>query len=127
MKPALPQRRVLLVIVFAFMALPVMLCGAFAAQLTSNRQEGSPWVAEIMGVIGLLAAIGWSSFRLKPQLPQLAFQTETLICLSFAEFASLMGIFIGAGMSTALPLVIGTIVVDLLFVVPRVVAFIRSE
>lgn len=124
-------------ILFAFTALPVMLAvSKVAGPVTAAADAQSTTVFQGVPILALGAAVVWCVTRLRlkgeiggavelPAFPQ--FHVSTLIGLAFSEFASIAAYSTpGSTWQTMLPFLAGTIVVNLLFILPAGLAYFRA-
>lgn len=85
-------------------------------------------LATILGIaafVALLIAL-LRAARLQPGLPARSFQTEMVLALALAEAAALCGLvwlFLGGAFSGMLPFVLGSVAVQALFILPKVLAY----
>ncbi|MCW5943246.1 MAG: hypothetical protein KIS66_13520 [Fimbriimonadaceae bacterium] len=134
-----PQRRLIwLLIVFAFTALPVILAltKAFAtAPVVVPADSTGTTTFQGLATLALGAAVVWSVVRLRlkgevggaVELPTVAaFQARSQVGLALSEVGSLAAwASPGSTWQTMLPFLAGTIVVNLLFIVPAGLTFFR--
>lgn len=126
MKRPEPGRRQWLPILFAFTMMPLLL--GLVAYTSSNRAVAvpppmSPGLVYAVATLSLVAGILTALLRLRPGQPNQVFQTNLVMSLAFSEFTALIG-FIAhtADPSGYAPFAIASVVVNVLFVAPRVLA-----
>jgi len=120
----------LLMLAFAFTTLPLLLLVVSFIGKNSDpaREVLAPVVAYLVGGAALVAGVFLSATQLLRSLPRPQFQTKLVMCLACTELASLVG-FISIGQSSLIgfvPFVAGTVLANVLFIVPRVVAYSRQ-
>ena len=131
MNPAPGNKRVALQLLCAFTFIPVLL---LLVAFTSNRAEGHglppvpPGILYAIDALILLGTAGYATTSLRQDLPRQRFLQTLIICLMMSEFASILAFFflLSIGAPSMAPVVVGSILVNLFFIGPRVLVFARS-
>ena len=123
-----PRKQVSLLILFSFVMLIVML--TFVSNMAPPAQSTTFPAAIVYGVgaVAILGAAFLSVFLLRPNqgLSAQRFQTQMLICLAASEFGTLFGFAMHQSSGSPMwPLSAASVVVDLLVILPRVLAYWR--
>ena len=123
------RKQTLLLIVFAYSMLIVLL--TYVSTFMPSPSNGTPpsTVTYAIGIVALCVAAAMSFIVMRPNSPLLGgrFQSQMLVCLAMSEFAAIVG-FLGKQMSGApmWPLAAGSLLVNLVFILPRVLAYCRT-
>lgn len=114
----------MLLIVFAFTMLPILLL-FFLVPGAAHADSQIPMLTYVLAGVALLGGIGAAQVFLRPDRPAVQFQAGMINTLALFELCSLIGIFIGQPPTVvaAAPFVAGSVVGDLVFVLPKVLAF----
>lgn len=131
MKPSSGSKRVALPILFAFTVLPLLLqMVASMSERPSPPASGPiPWgILYAIDALILVVAAGYATIGLRPGLPPQKFFQTMVISLAISEFASILTFMFlfSSGSSVIAPAVAGSILVNLFFIAPRVLAFSRT-
>jgi len=124
------QKRVWLVLTIAFMMSIGVYCG-LVLLLSKNQQAPSQpdavgtirTVVYAVTAVGLLGSLYWSQMRMPGANSPQRFQTEMIVALAFAEAPTIAGVllfFIGRKTAEFWPFAILSLLIQALFVLPRV-------
>jgi hypothetical protein len=124
-----PQKQVRIILMFAFMA-SVVIHGVLVIIL--SRQPATPpaiflenarGICYTFAAAGLLTSVYWTLVKLTATVEPARFQTEMIVALTLAEICSVAGLFVfflGRNPADFWPFGIATLVVQGVFILPRV-------
>lgn len=122
-------KQTILLILFAFSMLIVMLT-VLSAGMPPGPSESMRPIGYVLGGAAILGSAFLTSFKLRPSRDTswAIFQTNMLMCLAFSELGSLLGFVwhLSSGIPMW-PLSVGSLTVNLLLILPRVLAYIRLQ
>ena len=141
---AAPQNKRTWLIVFGALVASIFIYGLLCVILTQARtlhpvkppEAGMSLGFHVVAVVALIAAIGWMHVTLGGKIggtsiygesqsllmQPSAFQSNSIVALAIAESCTIFGLtlfFMGATIKDFLPFAVGTLLVDLFFILPR--------
>lgn len=124
-----PQKQVRVILLFAFMA-SVLIHGVMVMILSHNPEttpvsflENAREICYTLAAAGLLTSVYWTFVKLPAALDAQRFQTEMIVALALSEICSIAGLFLfflGHKPPDFWPFGIATLIVQGLFILPRV-------
>lgn len=125
------RRKVALPILFAFTMLPLLLLFVTSTWEHADQQPSSsiaPGILYALEILILLVAAGYTTMSLRPELPPQRFVQSMILCLVLSEFAWILAFaFLSSlGGASMAPAVAGSVLVNVFFIGPRVLAFLRT-